>query len=558
MARSQTHEVDAATLLAHGNFVRAVARKLLRHGDQVDDVVQETWLRALRSPPARAGALRAWLGRVARNLARDRLRRDERRLRRERRVARPETVPPDGDQVARLQAIVNAVAALEEPYRSTVLMRFYENQGPTEIAARHGLPVATVKSRLRRALELMRADLAREHGGARGLAIFLLPLFSESSVAGPALAGGMILMQKKLMLVALVLALGLTIPFLIDSGPEHARDGSATREAPVADSSRENRDAGTEAEKPEHAPGAGSTTTSGSETATGEAGVATGGTKARKKNKPRAYRVAEANGTPDQASLRVVVVEEDGPPVAGAKVSITLSVDGVGQAGPSGTTDATGTVEFDGLDDEQVIAAGASAGQFRRSYQVRAADGHFTELTIVMPKGVEVSGVVRHAAKGPLQHGIVQLMRRREDGHDYVSGSTDSKGRYAIPRVPPGEWEAKLHGAGLEYHETQRGKWQIEAPGPVVRDIVVGRLSLTGTVRDARTGAPIADAEVQAQQPKFASTRTNKLGVFEFYSLPAGKYSILVRIKGYAHRWFKDVVIPEHETGHVVFEIHAA
>ncbi|MHC4137912.1 MAG: sigma factor, partial [Planctomycetota bacterium] len=44
-------QIDFRTLLEHRAFVRSVVRRLLRDENLVDDVVQETWLAALRRPP---------------------------------------------------------------------------------------------------------------------------------------------------------------------------------------------------------------------------------------------------------------------------------------------------------------------------------------------------------------------------------------------------------------------------------------------------------------------------------------------------------------------------
>ena len=61
--------LDPESLLEHRAFVRAVVRKLIPDEHGVEDIVQETCLKALRSPPSAPGALRAWLARVGRNLA---------------------------------------------------------------------------------------------------------------------------------------------------------------------------------------------------------------------------------------------------------------------------------------------------------------------------------------------------------------------------------------------------------------------------------------------------------------------------------------------------------
>ena len=62
--------LSADTLLEHEPFVRAVVRGLVSDEGRVQDVLQETWLRALGRGPQSPGSLRAWLARVARNLAR--------------------------------------------------------------------------------------------------------------------------------------------------------------------------------------------------------------------------------------------------------------------------------------------------------------------------------------------------------------------------------------------------------------------------------------------------------------------------------------------------------
>jgi DNA-directed RNA polymerase specialized sigma24 family protein len=57
-------------LLHHSEWLAALARRLVRDGASADDLVQETWLAALRHPPAAGRSVRAWLTTVARRLAR--------------------------------------------------------------------------------------------------------------------------------------------------------------------------------------------------------------------------------------------------------------------------------------------------------------------------------------------------------------------------------------------------------------------------------------------------------------------------------------------------------
>ena len=65
--RTTPHELEE--LLAHGPWVRALARSLVRDPSRADDLVQQAWLKALERPPAPCGSARGWFATVLRNLA---------------------------------------------------------------------------------------------------------------------------------------------------------------------------------------------------------------------------------------------------------------------------------------------------------------------------------------------------------------------------------------------------------------------------------------------------------------------------------------------------------
>jgi len=171
--------VPTDALLRHGDFVRRLARSLVADADLAEDVAQETWLAALRRPPGRADNVRGWLAAVVRNLVRLQRRTDVRRLARERLQARPADAADPSDVVARLdweRRVVEAVQGLEEPYRTTIVQRFFEQMDPAEIACRARVPRKTVYTRIDRALERLRQRLDREGGGRHAWCLALLPL----------------------------------------------------------------------------------------------------------------------------------------------------------------------------------------------------------------------------------------------------------------------------------------------------------------------------------------------------------------------------------------------
>lgn len=169
-----TADVTLDVLLAHRSLVRRIAADLLVDPDAADDVVQQTWLAALRHG-ARGGDVRApLLSRIARRLALNRKRDARRRLTHERAAPLLEAMP-DPARIAETEElrgrVLGAVLALEEPFRSTVLLRYLDESSEAEVAARLRVPVETVRSRLRTARSSLRERLKDDAPGAtaRGL-----------------------------------------------------------------------------------------------------------------------------------------------------------------------------------------------------------------------------------------------------------------------------------------------------------------------------------------------------------------------------------------------------
>lgn len=158
-------------LLEHANFIRNVVRGMVTDESQVEDVVQQTLITAIEAPPSGPGATRGWLKTVAQNWARKLYRGETRRKRRELDAGvKVEENLPASDQLERrrlLKSITEAVLCLEEPYQSAILLRYYEDLGPSEIAERLGLPYATVRTRLKRATRKLRARLDADYDGDR-------------------------------------------------------------------------------------------------------------------------------------------------------------------------------------------------------------------------------------------------------------------------------------------------------------------------------------------------------------------------------------------------------
>lgn len=169
----------ADALLAHADWIRALARSLVRDPDTADEIVQRTIVAAWTRPPDEPGSLRGWLVRCIRNFAHSARRSSERRQRSEAFAARQEALPSAHDVVERASVsreLVEQVLALEEPYRTAILLRYFDEKEPSEIGRELGVPAATVRTRVARGLAQLRERLDRRHAGRETWSALLVAL----------------------------------------------------------------------------------------------------------------------------------------------------------------------------------------------------------------------------------------------------------------------------------------------------------------------------------------------------------------------------------------------
>lgn len=147
-----------------------LAYRLTGSADDACDVRQLALLRLHRSLAtfAAAAELDTWLYRVVVNLCRDLCRSALAKKRAagagEPAPCEPTEPPPSAalEQGERAAAVRRAVLALPEAEREVVVLRHYQDLPFPAIAALLDLPVTTVKSRMTRGLERLRAALADE------------------------------------------------------------------------------------------------------------------------------------------------------------------------------------------------------------------------------------------------------------------------------------------------------------------------------------------------------------------------------------------------------------
>ncbi|HYC76291.1 MAG TPA: sigma-70 family RNA polymerase sigma factor, partial [Planctomycetota bacterium] len=557
----------AGDLLRHGRFVRNVAANLVAGAD-ADDATQETWLAALRRPP-RENGLAAWLRRVARNAALRILRSEGRRERRETAAARPEAVVAADaleveDRERRLRAVYDAVLALDPPFRDVVLCRFYDGLEAAEIAARLGVPAATVRTRLHRALEKLRGALDAAYGDRGSWTAALLPLAfpawpaaavaaagaaaTTSAVAGSAAAGGgiwsgamlggLIMAKKAAVAAALSAAVLATAWFALggDEAPPPKAPESVVVQGPTAAS-----------RGPTVEPAASPTPSSAPIAATPFA--------------PERERFDDVDAAPAASVGRVVrvtgrVTTEDGKPVADAAVRVRPGV-GVfddGGAPPETTTGADGRFTLDVPRRAEEAVARARSATLADALLVFAmpADGAVDLGDLVARRGGAVSGTVRDERGAPVAGARVsgapastaaRLPRwgaaRDPDAARQVVA--DAAGRYVLRGLAEGE--AEIEAWSDDRPLAARSGVRV-IPGQTTLDVdfaLVDGRTLEGVVRDRR-GDPVAGARVRADReattfgeaadPDRTATADDR-GRFVLRGLRDGGYRLVARRQGY-------------------------
>jgi RNA polymerase sigma factor (sigma-70 family) len=162
-------DFDAFTILVERHRLPALRFAYGIAGDEAEDAVQEGFVKAFRNLGGfrSEAAFKPWLFTIIANEARNRRRSMSRRTKLELRVS--ELRQPAGagaDEVAvaheQRQRLVDAVSGLPDHYREVVALRYFAALSEAETAEVLSCPLGTAKSRLSRALDLLRVMFDEE------------------------------------------------------------------------------------------------------------------------------------------------------------------------------------------------------------------------------------------------------------------------------------------------------------------------------------------------------------------------------------------------------------
>jgi len=148
----------------YSSVVYAVSLRVLGDTGAAEDVLQDVFMQLWRNPAAfdaSRGNLGAWLAVIARNRAIDALRR-----------RRPEndiadvvvSVEPDlaseAERARHMEKVRGILGSMPDAQRSALEMAYFEGLSHTEIAAKTGEPLGTIKTRIRTGLLTLRKAFA--------------------------------------------------------------------------------------------------------------------------------------------------------------------------------------------------------------------------------------------------------------------------------------------------------------------------------------------------------------------------------------------------------------
>lgn len=511
-------------LLAESAWLLNLTRRLLQDAGQAEDLAQDTMVAALSQPTWGAGSPRPWLAGIARNLARRHLRSQRRRLEREAQAARCEHDASTAEvlmEAAAHRSVVNAVMDLAEPYRSTLLLRYWEGLPPREIARRTQTSVQTIQTRLKRARALLRERLDESHG-SRALWVTHLSAWvgrfevtpEVTTLPGLLAQTTLLLMKAHPFVFSAALVLGLVLLSTpLWPGGEPLSEGQTP--------------------EPSSQPGLAESPLPKLPAATSTVGA---------RRVPAHDDEVEAAAPPATgASLLVRVLHSDGTP-AGPGIPIQIRSNPPQDSQRTQSTTSNGSAIFDRID----------AGLYELSLDRRA---HMTieleakdqqQALLRMSPGVLVTGIVRDGQGSPIPGASIHLIDRHHQAGRHWLARSDARGEFELRDVPerselwvdaPGFLPTSPRGEDVRgvAGESTRMEFVLEAKAKRLR----GRISNAA-------GEPMADLPLvvglpenpsrpelpptsKAIEREFTLAQSDGDGRFEIDAAPTGSTLLLAR-----------------------------
>jgi RNA polymerase sigma factor (sigma-70 family) len=492
-------------LMAHAAWMRRLALALTGGDAEADDLVQEAYVAALKRPPDPSRAPRPWLAEVLRNAWRMRLRSERRRRTREASMEGGDPpAAPDAllDRAMTQRLLADCVVSLDEPYRRTLLLRYFEGLSPDRIAEIEGIAPATVRWRLAQALERLRAAMDERSERHQGVgqaseardSLGQHPRREESIkralIFSPLLRGAVVMQTKTKLAIAAALILaagGGTAAFLHhqhESGGDDTASAGRAQRTPPAGAHMSAAEPATKGAPPSH------------------------------DARPLALVSARAELDPAarQGSVEGRVVNwSTGAAVAGAEVALGLDEG----AATTIATDAEGRFRYEPDRAGRVTIASITASGYlpfapewgHSPIELFARPGvRVKDVVIYLTPAIDYTGVVVDAAGAPVAGAKIRLIDLPAGEQELISiadrFTSDRKGEFVFHAPDDALLEARAAGHGP-------GRARLDGPAQSSHRLVIrlapagsggqlGSARITGQVVGA-DGQPLPGALVRAE-----------------------------------------------------------
>jgi RNA polymerase sigma-70 factor (ECF subfamily) len=158
--RSGDQSAMASLYDRYSSIVYSVALRLLGDTGAAEDVLQDVFMQLWRNPglfDSSRGSLGGWLAVIARNRAIDALRKRRPENDIEDVVISVETdLASEADRARAAEKVRTLLGSMPAPQRAALEMAYFEGLTHTEIAAKTGEPLGTIKTRIRAGLTTLR------------------------------------------------------------------------------------------------------------------------------------------------------------------------------------------------------------------------------------------------------------------------------------------------------------------------------------------------------------------------------------------------------------------
>ena len=481
-AENRSEPAFAELVRRHLAWVYSVARRQVRDPQLAEDVVQSVFvLLARKAGLLRSGTiLSGWLFRTTCFVGSRALRSEQRQKHREQiasSMTAAATLPEDHDAAWERIAphLDEAVAALSEPDRAAILLRFYEKKSLQEVGRRLGISEEAAKKRVSRAVDKMKTLLV-QRGVSLGGPLLVAVLNGKTVEAAPAALEASVLKA-----VAAVASASAVLPQLARETLSAWRWAKVKLTAGLATASMAlifvavnagglfTRHAALQPVSAHDASQAGATTTTRVAEAIGASSL-----KAKTKTDRKTGAIMGS------------VVDDQDHPVPGASVWSGFS----SKPSAQDITDASGQFALDpttGPSCVTVTADGFAADQ--QEFDPANATGSLLfRLGAVRPLYVRLVDESGQAVPG-VRLFLDEWWGRRGTLGQYLPGQTDADGRWQWLSPPKGGLQVECVKPGYRYSRTNKFSADGEEHVIVLHPVA----TVTGSVTDAETGGPVAN-----------------------------------------------------------------